>query len=91
MHTKLLSALVVSAALIVPGVAFADPAPQSETTGNPEKGNQGCGPIFGQSFKNPGKTVQFSFGFFENPNTAARDLGYANVGAAIDDLCGPPG
>lgn len=85
-----MKALVMSVAALglVVGLsttAFADSAtPQSQTTGQPGKGNQGC--IVG---KNPGQLMQFIHGVTgEAPGQWAADQG-VTLGVAITDvLCG---
>jgi len=91
--------LTAAAILLLAGPALADPNPNSETTGNPGNGNQGCTlnhPAteempngFELNFKNPGKLIQAireAHGW--NPKQAVEQGGGTTVGEGINDACG---
>lgn len=97
MRIPLYSAAIVALVFGLSGAATADPNPNSETTGNPGKGNQGCtlsqpGPS-GATFKNPGKMFQaLRADRGQNPAEVAATFpnSFENVGDLIDQKCGTP-
>jgi len=95
-----LASAVLALALGLGGPVFADPNPNSETTGQPGNGNQGClvedeaiVAEFGEDpFKNPGKALQaFREVLGQNPKDVidASDDD-VNLGQAIKENCGTP-
>ena len=93
MRIPLYSAAIAALVFGLSGAATADPNPNSQTTGNPGKGNQNCelvqpGPA-GNPYKNPGKMFQdLRADRDQNPAEVAEDSGFENVGDLIDQKCG---
>ena len=87
---KVLVSVIVTAALLAAGGAFA-----KDTTGNPGNGNQGCELADGSTYKNPGKMFQH-LRIRDDGNAAGNPKDIVNaypdsfdsVGNLIDKKCG---
>lgn len=86
MKSLVMSVAALGLVVGLSSTGFADSAkPQSQTTGQPGKGNQGC--VIG---KNPGQLMQYLRGATDtSPGQYAAEQG-VTLGILIDTVCGAP-
>jgi len=92
MKKTLIATTTIALALGFGGIANAG----KNETGKPGNGNQGCtinvaddgDPVF-ETFKNPGKALQWARQNGEKPSHGAKEDG-TTLGALIDEACGDP-
>lgn len=98
MKILLSSTAVLVLVLGLSGTAFADPNANSLTTGNPDKGNQGCQLVSGEQYKTMGHvfravragTADTDANPGSNPKDSVNQFPdvFSNVGDAVHFVCG---